>query len=68
MTDEYLHDLKRMAQLINELVRLGDKLYVDVENKIKEKEDARDNSMDNSELGAVSGRPVASGTVATAHL
>lgn len=40
MTDEYLHDLKRIAQIAKALMEALDKLHADVEKKKEEEDDA----------------------------
>ena len=59
MTEPYLHDLKKIATIMKELIKAMDKLFIDVENKEKGASNGR---MDNTELGTVCSGTLAAGT------
>lgn len=68
MTDEYLHDLKRIAKIAKMLMDELDKLHRDVVAKTKGENHAGCNHMGNTELGADSSGPVATRAVITTDL
>jgi hypothetical protein len=59
MSKAYIHDLKRIADLMKELIKALDKLFIDVELTKGD-----DHGLDNAELGTGSSRVMAAGTAA----